>query len=70
MTRSQKDIVDAYKHVFNTNEGKIVLDDMCKAGCLYSPIISSDALEMAFREGGRNAVLRILAILEKQPTME
>lgn len=65
-----KRVVDAYKHVFATPEGKIVLKDLMSAHCMYSPTFTDTTENMLLREGGRNVLLRILAIIDKKPTME
>ena len=47
----------AYKTLFNTNDGVIVLDDMRARFHCQQPTFSSDAMEMAYLEGQRSVVL-------------
>ena len=54
----------AYKTLFNTDDGVIVLDDMRTRFHLERPTFSSDAMEMAYLEGQRSVVL-ILQHLSK-----
>lgn len=58
----------AYHTLFKeTMQGKTVLADMMKAHHVFDSTFSSKPLEMAFREGERNVVLRILTILDISP---
>lgn len=57
-----------YKTVFGSAQGKRVLYDMMKAAhMLETSFVKKDSHEMAFREGERNNVIRILAILKMDP---
>ena len=47
----------AYKTLFNTDDGVIVLDDMRTRFHLERQTFSSDAMEMAYLEGQRSVVL-------------
>lgn len=61
-------IEEAYRHVFSTPEGEIVLADLMSMHYICKSIFESpdDTPTMvAYREGGKNAVLRILAIAGK-----
>lgn len=57
-----------YQVVFNSPAGQAVLQDMMSVHYIMKPTISSDPLTMAHREGERNAVLRVLAILNMNLT--
>ena len=61
-----------YKRTFSSEQGKRVLYDLISAHNVMSPTyVRGDAIEMAYKEGGRNAVLRILTILEtSEETMQ
>ena len=56
----------AYKTLFNTDDGVIVLDDMRTRFHVERPTFSSDAMEMAYLEGQRSVVL-IIQNLMKDP---
>ena len=61
-------IEDAYKYVFSTPEGEIVLEDLMSMHYISKSTFETpeDTPAMvAYREGGKNAVLRILAIAGK-----
>lgn len=51
---------DAYKAVFNTPDGDLVLKHLMKTFHVYRPSFSSDANVTAFKEGQRHVVLSIL----------
>jgi hypothetical protein len=57
--------VRAYQEVFATDNGKIVLEDLKYAHHMMSSTYKKDLQdgELAFREGERNVVLRIVHIL-------
>lgn len=65
-----RDIFRAYTAVFKTPQGEVVLEDMKVNANFYSTTIAPlptgqlDPIQMAVAEGERNAVLRILRILE------
>ena len=56
------ELVLAYRHVFATEMGKVVLADLIKRYDMR-PSFSDNALRMAFNEGERNVVLVILKAL-------
>ena len=62
------DKLRAYQAVFKNEAGRIVLDDMKQAHYVEGPLVHGtgpiDPIRMAMAEGERNAVLRIMAILE------
>lgn len=63
----QVDKVIDYKVFFGTSEGKEVLYDLMKSSNMLQSSFSTDPYEMAFNEGQRNVVLRILTILKTDP---
>lgn len=77
MTKEQKEKLVArktakaidYKRVFGTEQGKRVLFDMMKAGHMLDSTMSRGATshDLAFREGERNFVLRVMTILKTDP---
>lgn len=56
--------LEDYKHVFMTPRGQKVLWDLMKEHFIISPTFHENAMEMAYREGQRNTILRILALLK------
>lgn len=69
-TYTELEIFQAYEAVFTTPPGRIVLEDLKRANHLYGALVSApgpiDPMQMAIAEGERNAVLRILAILQSK----
>ena len=53
-----------YKRVFGTEQGKRIMQELIQAHYIMQPVMNKDPLVMAFKEGQRNVVLRILNILE------
>ncbi len=60
----------AYINLFDTDNGRVVLDDLMKAHCMFSPTFEGDVNQALLKEGGRNVVLRILAIIGKTPKVD
>lgn len=57
--------MSAYQNVFNSPEGQIVLEDLMKVHHIMGTTFDdSNVRKTIFREGERNVVLRILAILK------
>ena len=68
-----EDIAAAYRHVFATPEGEIVLEDLMNMHYINRSTFeqpNDPATLIAYREGGKNAVLRILALAEKRLVAE
>lgn len=64
----QRERVADYKTVFETDAGARVLNDLMQyAHILHPSYVKGDSAHTAFREGERNVILRILAILGKEP---
>tara|TARA_E500000331_G_C16840696_1_gene533395 strand:- start:248 stop:475 length:228 start_codon:yes stop_codon:yes gene_type:complete len=51
------DIRASYKAIFESNDGKVVMDDLAKRFHVASPVFSEDPYETAFRDGQRTVVL-------------
>lgn len=67
------DIAAAYRHIFATHEGEIVLEDLMNMHYINRSTFeqpNDPATLIAYREGGKNAVLRILALAEKRLVAE
>lgn len=57
-----------YKAVFDTKQGEVVLQHLCKTGyVLDTTHVPGDPYETAHREGMRRIVISILKFLEKKP---
>lgn len=52
-----------YKKLFNTDEGQSVLHDLMKTHGVLRSVFSTDPIAMAYAEGQREVVLRIIHIL-------
>ena len=61
-------INEYYKKVFDTREGQLVLNHLCKTGfVLDTTHVPGDSHETAHREGMRRIVVSILRFVEKKP---
>jgi hypothetical protein len=68
LKKDQKQLLMDYHQVFNYEAGKRILYDLMLVGHILHPsYVKGDSHEMAFREGERNMVLRILNILKTTP---
>lgn len=62
--KNKKVLRDSYKLMFDTEAGRIVLNDMIKRYFMLRPTyIQGDAMTSAFNEGRRSVMLEILAML-------
>ena len=61
-------IVKAYKNLFGSPEGQLVLNDLMQTHGMMSSSFSGDSTQTVFKEGERNVVLRILTILKTNET--
>lgn len=52
--------MNAYRRVFSTEDGKIVLNDLMKACFIMRSTVGNSSDETSYNEGQRNVVLRIL----------
>ena len=69
MTITPQDVINirlAYKKLFESDDGDVVLKDLRTRFHLDQPIFSTDAMEMAYLEGQRSVVL-IIQNLMKDP---
>lgn len=62
-------LIQDYKRVFSSEQGKRVLHDLMNEHGFLKSSFTKDAHEMAFKEGGRNAVLRIMSVCEMDPDL-
>ena len=62
--KKRKVLDAAYKRIFNSHDGKLILQDLIEQHRVLNSSFSKDATEMAFAEGERNVVLRILSLID------
>lgn len=60
-------LIQAYREVFSTDAGKEVLHDLAKTFHVYHSTMDSNSHELAYREGERSVVIRILRTIEQDP---
>ena len=56
-------VIKAYKDLFATENGKIVLADLIKEGFIFRNTFNGNKDSMLFNEGKRNIVLYITSII-------
>ena len=54
----------AYKRVFNTPDGRLILQDLIEQHGVIHSVFDQNPNLMALREGERNVVLRILSLID------
>jgi len=69
VARRQVLVVDSYQKVFRGPDGERVLYDLMSKHWILSStkVQDTDPYELAFREGERNVVLRIMSLLKVNP---
>lgn len=60
-------LLKAYRSVFDTPQGRVVLYDLMKNHSVLSSTFRGDVNQMLVKEGERNTILRILTILKTDP---
>jgi len=63
----RKEIILAYRRLFNTEDGKLVLNDMCKMCHFNASTFDPDPYQSANNEGKREVILRIMRTVESDP---
>ena len=67
LDKKVKELVSNYKTTFNTDTGKIVLEDLKKRPHFYNTThVTGDAYESAFYEGQRSLVVFIESLLNQK----
>lgn len=61
-------MIRAYKRVFESEDGKKVLADLAKAGHVYRSTMDPNPNEVAYKEGERSMVLRIMRTVKTDPS--
>jgi len=62
-----QDLRAAYRALFNTDDGQVVLEDLQIRFHVHRPVFSTEANETAFRDGQRSVVLMIQGFLKDLP---
>jgi hypothetical protein len=65
----QAEVIRAYNRLFSTTDGKLVLEDLKQAHWINRPTFDVNTNLMSMREGERNVVLRIMALVEDGRTL-
>lgn len=60
-------LVKSYRELFSSDEGKEVLHDLCKSCNVYNSTFDGNPHEMAYKEGARSVVLRIMRTIDIDP---
>lgn len=60
-------MISRYRAVFNTDDGKIVLNDMMKTFSVLDSTFDADPYIHAYNEGARSTVMRILKTINTNP---
>lgn len=64
MLRRRSELVEAYRAVFESPQGEVVLEHLTKTCHLFEPtFIAGDTHQSALREGERRVVLSILKMI-------
>lgn len=61
------DLRAAYRVLFNSDDGQVVLEDLGIRFHMHRPVFGTDANETAFRDGQRSVVLMIQGFLKDPP---
>lgn len=62
--KKRKLMDSAYKRVFNTPDGRLILQDLIEQHGVLHSVFDQNPNLMALREGERNVVLRILSLID------
>lgn len=62
--KKRKLMDSAYKRVFNTPDGRVILQDLIEQHGVLHSVFDQNPNLMALREGERNVVLRILSLID------
>ena len=63
-SKAMRETILAYKRVFDSPDGKIVLKDLMKSCHMLSSTFDKDPYETHFNEGARSVLLRILRTID------
>tara|TARA_Y100000310_G_C20692417_1_gene823203 strand:- start:4448 stop:4687 length:240 start_codon:yes stop_codon:yes gene_type:complete len=65
-----QDLRAAYRALFNTDDGQVVLEDLEARFHIHRPVFSTEANETAFRDGQRSVVLMIQGWMRDDPRIQ
>jgi hypothetical protein len=65
--KKKREILESYRKVFSSPEGKLILEDLIKSTKFFETIYHEDHSIMAFDEGQRALVLRIISMVRLKP---
>ncbi|MGE4193682.1 MAG: hypothetical protein AB7E51_09865 [Pseudodesulfovibrio sp.] len=60
----------AYRRLFESADGRVVMDDLEKRGCFLRPTYSTDRGRTEFNEGRRSLVLHMKQMLDENNFIE
>ncbi len=67
---SPEDLKNAYKHILESEDGQLILEDLALRFHIRTPVFSEDPYETAFRDGQRSVVLFIQNMIAERPQMQ
>lgn len=59
-----KQLRRAYRDIYATDQGKLMIDDLCNQFYFLDPTYQGDKDDALFREGSRNVVLYVLGMMK------
>jgi len=65
--KDREQLVLSYIRTFKSEDGEAVLDSLVKQFQVFDSIIDSDPIEMAYKAGQRDVILRILRTINTDP---
>ena len=66
--KDQITVITTFQKVFNSDEGKVVLDYLSRYCSFQAPMFNGDANQLIFNEGKRNVFLFIQSYINSDPT--
>ena len=65
--KNQLTVITSFQKVFNSDEGKVVLDYLSRYCSFQNPMFNEDANQLIFNEGKRNVFLFIQSYINSDP---
>ena len=65
--KDQLSVITAFQKVFNSDDGKVVLDYLSRYCSFKAPMFNGDANQLIFNEGKRNVFLFIQSYINSDP---
>jgi hypothetical protein len=66
--RETKELIFAYKEIFESDKGQMVLRDLMQTFHVFNSTMSDTPEETAYKEGERSVVLRIFKTINIDPS--